>query len=169
MAGQGEVCHDGRQVFDALDRFRPMAHPVNVVVDSSRSPSLGVSRAATLVTLESSRPRAGLSSLSAVLATPPTHISLTTQLRQQHNSPLTSPQPPKHNHPSQNQQSALVDHMTTDIQNLKSFDPFAEADDTGGETKTSQQNYIHIRIQRKYSLQTPADWSRLYSAPSISS
>jgi hypothetical protein len=40
--------------------------------------------------------------------------------------------------------------MTTDIQNLKSFDPFAEADDTGGETKTSQQNYIHIRIQRTY-------------------
>jgi hypothetical protein len=40
--------------------------------------------------------------------------------------------------------------MTTDIQNLKSFDPFAEADDTGGESKTSQQNYIHIRIQRKY-------------------
>jgi translation initiation factor 1 len=39
--------------------------------------------------------------------------------------------------------------MTTDIQNLKSFDPFAEADDTGGESKTSQQNYIHIRIQRK--------------------
>jgi translation initiation factor 1 len=39
--------------------------------------------------------------------------------------------------------------MTTDIQNLKSFDPFAEADDTGGETKASQQNYIHIRIQRK--------------------
>jgi hypothetical protein len=42
--------------------------------------------------------------------------------------------------------------MTTDIQNLKSFDPFAEADDTGGETKTSQQNYIHIRIQRKIPL-----------------
>ncbi|KAH7085518.1 protein translation factor SUI1 [Paraphoma chrysanthemicola] len=39
--------------------------------------------------------------------------------------------------------------MTTDIQNLKSFDPFAEADDTGGETKTSQQNYIHIRIQQR--------------------
>lgn len=44
--------------------------------------------------------------------------------------------------------------MTTDIQNLKSFDPFAEADDTGGETKTSQQNYIHIRIQRKSSHST---------------
>lgn len=39
--------------------------------------------------------------------------------------------------------------MTTDIQNLKSFDPFAEADDSGGQTQTSQQNYIHIRIQRK--------------------
>jgi translation initiation factor 1 len=40
--------------------------------------------------------------------------------------------------------------MTTDIQNLKSFDPFAEADD-GGEVKSgTQQNYIHIRIQRMY-------------------
>ncbi|CAG5148109.1 uncharacterized protein ALTATR162_LOCUS2151 [Alternaria atra] len=38
--------------------------------------------------------------------------------------------------------------MTTDIQNLKSFDPFAEADDAGGEVKSTQQNYIHIRIQR---------------------
>lgn len=42
--------------------------------------------------------------------------------------------------------------MTTDIQNLKSFDPFAEADDNGGEIKAgNQQNYIHIRIQRMYS------------------
>ncbi|KAL6709501.1 Eukaryotic translation initiation factor eIF-1 [Coniothyrium glycines] len=40
--------------------------------------------------------------------------------------------------------------MTTDIQNLKSFDPFAEADDNGGEIKTgNQQNYIHIRIQQR--------------------
>jgi translation initiation factor 1 len=39
--------------------------------------------------------------------------------------------------------------MTTDIQNLKSFDPFAEAEDAGGEIKVgNQQNYIHIRIQR---------------------
>jgi hypothetical protein len=60
-------------------------------------------------------------------------------------TPNPSPLPP-----TQKQQRALVDHMTTDIQNLKSFDPFAEADDTGGETKTSQQNYIHIRIQRMY-------------------
>ncbi|KAF1946728.1 protein translation factor SUI1 [Clathrospora elynae] len=39
--------------------------------------------------------------------------------------------------------------MTTDIQNLKSFDPFAEADDAGGEVKGTQQNYIHIRIQQR--------------------
>lgn len=40
---------------------------------------------------------------------------------------------------------------TVDIQNLKSFDPFAEADDAGGEAKVgNQQNYIHIRIQREY-------------------
>ncbi|KAI1541362.1 SUI1 Translation initiation factor 1 eIF-1 SUI1 [Pyrenophora tritici-repentis] len=42
-----------------------------------------------------------------------------------------------------------VDFMTTDIQNLKSFDPFAEADDAGGEVKSTQQNYIHIRIQQR--------------------
>lgn len=42
--------------------------------------------------------------------------------------------------------------MSTDIQNLKSFDPFAEAEDAGGEVKVgNQQNYIHIRIQRTYS------------------
>ncbi len=41
--------------------------------------------------------------------------------------------------------------MSTDIQNLKSFDPFAEAEDAGGEVKVgNQQNYIHIRIQRMY-------------------
>ncbi|KAF2014651.1 protein translation factor SUI1 [Aaosphaeria arxii CBS 175.79] len=39
--------------------------------------------------------------------------------------------------------------MTTDIQNLKSFDPFAEADDDTGEAKTQAQNYIHIRIQQR--------------------
>lgn len=33
------------------------------------------------------------------------------------------------------------------IENLKTFDPFAEADEDTGETKQSQ-NYIHIRIQR---------------------
>ncbi|RMZ77415.1 hypothetical protein DV738_g4385, partial [Chaetothyriales sp. CBS 135597] len=37
---------------------------------------------------------------------------------------------------------------TTQIQNLKSFDPFAEADDDTGETKQAQ-NYIHIRIQQR--------------------
>jgi hypothetical protein len=97
-----------------------------------------------------SRPKAGLSQ-AAFLATPLqlnsylTHDQLHTSLNTT-NLHLTSPQ----HHPSQQQQSALVDHMTTDIQNLKSFDPFAEADDTGGESKTSQQNYIHIRIQRKH-------------------
>nr|POF16708.1 eukaryotic translation initiation factor eif-1 [Quercus suber] len=34
------------------------------------------------------------------------------------------------------------------IENLKSFDPFAEADEDTGETKQSQ-NYIHIRIQQR--------------------
>lgn len=42
--------------------------------------------------------------------------------------------------------------MSTDIQNLRSFDPFAEAEDAGGEVNRAgnQQNYIHIRIQRTY-------------------
>ena len=31
------------------------------------------------------------------------------------------------------------------IENLKSFDPFAEAEDSG----TNQENYIHIRIQQR--------------------
>ncbi|KAJ5864428.1 uncharacterized protein N7529_006344 [Penicillium soppii] len=34
------------------------------------------------------------------------------------------------------------------IENLKTFDPFAEADEDTGETKKSQ-NYIHIRIQQR--------------------
>jgi hypothetical protein len=51
--------------------------------------------------------------------------------------------------------------MTTDIQNLKSFDPFAEADDAGGEVKSTQQNYIHIRIQRTCTLSSLAFRSRL--------
>jgi len=36
----------------------------------------------------------------------------------------------------------------TSIENLRSFDPFAEADEDTGETKQSQ-NYIHIRIQQR--------------------
>ncbi|KAJ4384527.1 Eukaryotic translation initiation factor eIF-1 [Didymella sp. IMI 355093] len=40
--------------------------------------------------------------------------------------------------------------MSTGIQNLQSFDPFAEAEDTGGEVRVgNQQNYIHIRIQQR--------------------
>ncbi|EFR02535.1 translation factor SUI1 [Nannizzia gypsea CBS 118893] len=34
------------------------------------------------------------------------------------------------------------------IENLKTFDPFAEADEDTGDTKKSQ-NYIHIRIQQR--------------------
>ncbi|KAF3403794.1 Eukaryotic translation initiation factor eIF-1, partial [Penicillium rolfsii] len=40
------------------------------------------------------------------------------------------------------------------IENLKTFDPFAEADEETGETKQSQ-NYIHIRIQRTSHNPTP--------------
>lgn len=39
------------------------------------------------------------------------------------------------------------------IENLKTFDPFAEADEGTGEKSSAQsQDYIHIRIQRTYSL-----------------
>lgn len=44
---------------------------------------------------------------------------------------------------------APTEFMTTpDIQNLKTFDPFAEADDDSSEIKGQTQDYIHIRIQR---------------------
>lgn len=62
------------------------------------------------------------------------------------------------------QQIAPVDFMTTDIQNLKSFDPFAEVDDAGGEVKSTQQNYIHIRIQRTYLFPlAPKLWHPFYT------
>ncbi|KAF1841448.1 SUI1-domain-containing protein [Cucurbitaria berberidis CBS 394.84] len=35
------------------------------------------------------------------------------------------------------------------IENLKSHDPFAEADEDSGQIKQSQQDYIHIRIQQR--------------------
>lgn len=50
--------------------------------------------------------------------------------------------------------------MTTDIQNLKSFDPFAEAEDSVGDVKTTSQNYIHIRIQRQCPLAPLGVFSR---------
>ncbi|KAF1956663.1 translation initiation factor SU [Byssothecium circinans] len=40
-------------------------------------------------------------------------------------------------------------HMSTQIQNLQSFDPFAEAEDSVGDVKNTSQNYIHIRIQQR--------------------
>ncbi|KFY84851.1 hypothetical protein V500_08940 [Pseudogymnoascus sp. VKM F-4518 (FW-2643)] len=60
------------------------------------------------------------------------------------------------------QQNHILDNPTTktptqgypgtlefmSIENLKTFDPFAEADEDTGETKQSQ-NYIHIRIQQR--------------------
>ncbi|KAJ5025345.1 translation initiation factor [Bipolaris maydis] len=35
------------------------------------------------------------------------------------------------------------------IENLKTFDPFAEADEDTGQVKQTQQDYIHIRIQQR--------------------
>jgi hypothetical protein len=132
--------------------------------------SFGFSRDAAL---GSSRPRAGLLAPTS----PPLHSTLQPYITQHRHACLdntTLDSPPTTTTRLRKQQTALVDHMTTDIQNLKSFDPFAEADDTGGETKVgNQQNYIHIRIQRKYTLiptpsscATPALPSRLH--PTIS-
>ncbi|KAL1617528.1 Eukaryotic translation initiation factor eIF-1 [Diplodia seriata] len=42
-----------------------------------------------------------------------------------------------------------AEFMTTEIQNLKAFDPFAEADEDNSENKGQTQNYIHIRIQQR--------------------
>ena len=78
------------------------------------------------------------STLSLIIHTNSTFTLPKRQLRDRP-TPLSRTNPP-------------VDFMTTDIQNLKSFDPFAEADDAGGEVKSTQQNYIHIRIQRMYTL-----------------
>ncbi|KAK0254931.1 Eukaryotic translation initiation factor eIF-1 [Friedmanniomyces endolithicus] len=46
------------------------------------------------------------------------------------------------------QQPRLELYMSASIENLKSFDPFAEADEGEGGDKQSQ-NYIHIRIQQR--------------------
>jgi translation initiation factor 1 len=35
------------------------------------------------------------------------------------------------------------------IENLKTYDPFAEADEDTGKTTQSQESYIHIRIQQR--------------------
>jgi len=40
-------------------------------------------------------------------------------------------------------------HFMSNIENLKTFDPFAEADDDTGEVSKQEQNYIHIRIQQR--------------------
>ncbi|KAH9868257.1 hypothetical protein J1614_007329 [Plenodomus biglobosus] len=50
----------------------------------------------------------------------------------------TIPHPPAH--PTSSRMS---------IENLKTFDPFAEADEDTGQVKQSQQDYIHIRIQQR--------------------
>ncbi|CAN9090395.1 unnamed protein product [Alternaria alternata] len=68
-----------------------------------------------------------------------------------HTTTLHFPTTPTNDRPTtlSTHRAPPVDFMTTDIQNLKSFDPFAEADDAGGEVKSTQQNYIHIRIQQR--------------------
>jgi len=35
------------------------------------------------------------------------------------------------------------------IENLKTYDPFADADEDTGQTQANQQEYLHIRIQQR--------------------
>jgi hypothetical protein len=65
------------------------------------------------------------------------------------NSSPPPPPTPHRLHTALQQRDRPTSLMTTDIQNLKSFDPFAEAEDSVGDQKTASQNYIHIRIQRE--------------------
>merc|ERR1712230_222941 len=51
--------------------------------------------------------------------------------------------------PLQNQTSSHESSSPMSIENLKSFDPFAEAEDNQPDTKKGAQDYIHIRIQQR--------------------
>ncbi|KAJ5040442.1 uncharacterized protein L3040_006098 [Drepanopeziza brunnea f. sp. 'multigermtubi'] len=65
--------------------------------------------------------------------------------------PYSSPATPVSLFNSSNNKPSPEYRNTTEfmsIENLKTFDPFAEADEDTGETKQSQ-NYIHIRIQQR--------------------
>lgn len=54
----------------------------------------------------------------------------------------------RHNKPTHSAHATVV---CMSIENLKTFDPFAEADEGTGEKSSAQsQDYIHIRIQRTY-------------------
>lgn len=39
--------------------------------------------------------------------------------------------------------------MSSKIENLKTYDPFAEADEDARETPQKRQEYVHIRIQQR--------------------
>lgn len=54
----------------------------------------------------------------------------------------------RNNNPTHSAHATVV---CMSIENLKTFDPFAEADEGTGEKSSAQsQDYIHIRIQRTY-------------------
>merc|ERR1712000_607342 len=55
-------------------------------------------------------------------------------------SPVSTTTPISQRHPDKSEFMS--------IENLKTYDPFAEADEDTGETKQAQ-NYIHIRIQQR--------------------
>ncbi|CAG5177928.1 uncharacterized protein ALTATR162_LOCUS8448 [Alternaria atra] len=56
---------------------------------------------------------------------------------------------PQHPHPNNPPPTRALTDCRMSIENLKSFDPFAEADEDTGQVKQTQQDYIHIRIQQR--------------------
>ncbi|KAL1796950.1 hypothetical protein ACET3X_005490 [Alternaria dauci] len=56
---------------------------------------------------------------------------------------------PRHPHPNNPPPTRALTDCRMSIENLKTFDPFAEADEDTGQVKQTQQDYIHIRIQQR--------------------
>ncbi|CAN9179046.1 translation initiation factor [Alternaria burnsii] len=52
-------------------------------------------------------------------------------------------------HPNNPPPTRALTDCRMSIENLKTFDPFAEADEDTGQVKQTQQDYIHIRIQQR--------------------
>ncbi|KNG47428.1 translation initiation factor [Stemphylium lycopersici] len=57
--------------------------------------------------------------------------------------------PPSHPYPHNPPPTRAPTDSRMSIENLKTFDPFAEADEDTGQVKQTQQDYIHIRIQQR--------------------
>merc|ERR1712072_1187146 len=77
---------------------------------------------------------------SKTLNSPPSRVPERLPNRQSKASPHYFPKNKTSSHESSSPMS---------IENLKSFDPFAEAEDNQPDTKKGAQDYIHIRIQQR--------------------